>query len=68
MQFLREIRRLHKPWRVLNVTVNGVLKTITVSIGPEPGCSLRCPDCRQIYPGYKGPASAPHCQRCPYLC
>ncbi len=47
-----KILGLRQPWRVLEVTVNEVPKTITVIIGPEPGSPLRCPQCRQICPGY----------------
>ncbi len=47
-----KILGLRRPWRVLNVTVREALKTITVFGGPEPGSSLRYPQCRQICPGY----------------
>lgn len=58
---------LRKPWRVLNVTVSEALKTITVFIGPEPGCPWRCPHCRQICPGYDSRARRwRHSDTCEY--
>jgi len=62
-----KILGLRKPWRVLDVMVSEALKIITVVIGPVPGSSLRCPQCRQICPGYDSrPRRWRHLDTCEY--
>ncbi len=65
--FYARILGIRKPWRVVDVTVSDALKTITVFIGPKPGSSLRCPQCRQICPGYDSrPRRWRHLDTCEY--
>lgn len=50
--FYQTVLGLTEPWQVESVELRSTDQEVWVRVGPRPGATLHCPECKELAPGY----------------